>query len=325
MFAAPGMLLAPTLLSRGGDADFSNTSLAGGGPKGGNGGAITLSVGATDVFMGGGIGPIIGGANLPPWRSGMIDTALISSPGRWAGDFLPPMPPLTRSSVNGVTPSIGLRAPKWTLSGQSGFARGVLSSGGMGGWGGQSPTNNRHGGPAGNGGAVQITLGTAARLALRNIDIATGAEVETLQHTFFRPSQKNTQVVCTAAGSHGGFSASGGNGGNGGNAGAVTRTGGVFAATPTQFASIYEVRGFPPGAAMRAADDFCLRGRIAVGSIVEARDATNTVLYRVRRGSVGATLLGGLVGIPSGAASGNQAGNVGQNGASAPIVGLPVQ
>lgn len=154
---------------------------------------------------------------------------------------------------------------------------------------------------------------------------ANGTEIETLRHSFLRPNQKNSQIVCSAAGAHGGLSASGGNGGAGGNAGAMTLTGGVLVPAPTQFADMYEIRGFPPGAPMLAEDDNCSRGRIAVGNMVEARDTTGAPLYRLRLTLPGTGLLGGLGGIPGGATSTNQPGNVGQNGASAPLTGLPVQ
>jgi hypothetical protein len=322
VYAAPGLLLVPTLYTRGGDADFANVTLPGGGPKGGDGGMVMISVDASHVFLGGGIGPVIGGASVPPWRSGTIDPALLNPPGRWAGDFLPPPPPFTRSSFGVDQPAAGERVRKWTNGSQPGFRRGLLTAGGSGGWGGQAPTGQRHGGAAGNGGAVQIVLAANGLLTIRDIDIATGAEIETLRYRY-QFSTGDFKVVCPAAGALGGSSAGGGNGGAGGDAGEVALSGGTLQPAPAQFVPLYDILGFPMGTQMLVGDDGCSHGRIAVGNILEARAASGAPLYRLRRSLSGA-LLGGLGGIPGGLTGGGQAGMVGDYGTSAPVTGLPV-
>ncbi len=316
VYAAPGLVLIPTAYTRGGDADYADTSLAGGGPRGGNGGAVTIEVETSHIFLGGGVGPVISGAAVPPWRSGPIDPALLD-PGRWAGDFLPPPPPFTRSSIGVNNPAAGERVRKWTTALQPGFRRGILTAGGMGGWGQSAPP--RHGGPAGDGGNIQVSLDSNARLTLRDIDIATGTEIETLRHRFFVAGDPQSQVVCTAGGAHGGLGSSNGNGGTGGNAGSFSLIGGVLNPAPSQFVDIHEIRGFPPGDPMQQGDDSCSSGRITVGRAIEARDAGGAPLYRVRLSGSGTHLLGGLGGIPS------QAGVVGALGTSGAISGLPVQ
>ncbi len=315
VYAHPGLMLAPTLYTRGGDADYADLTLPGGGPKGGDGGDVTIQVGQSQVFLGGGIGPVIGNATVPPWRSGPIDPILLE-PGRWAGDFLPPPPPFTRSSIDVSSPASGERVRKWTTASQPGFQRGFLTAGGMGGWG-QSALP-RHGGPAGNGGNVQINLDSTTRLTLRDIDIATGAEIETLRHAFFIDGGTQSQVVCTASGAHGGFGSSNGNGGAGGDAGSFILTGGVLNPAPSQHVNTHEIRGFPAGDPMQAGDNNCSTGRITVGQVIEARDANGIPLYRVRLSASGASLLGGLGGIPS------QSGVVGTFGASGTVTGLPL-
>lgn len=316
VYAASGLLAVPTVYSRGGDADYADTSLPGGGPKGGNGGAVNIEVETSHVFLGGGVGPVIGGVMVPPWRSGVIDPTLLD-PGRWAGDFLPPPPPYTRSSYDVEIPASGERVRKWTTGLQPGFRRGFLTAGGMGGWGQSAPP--RHGGHAGDGGSIQLSLDSDTRLTLRDVDIATGAEVETLTHRFYIDGGTQPQLVCTASGAHGGFGSSNGNGGAGGSAGSFALIGGILNPAPSQFVTIREIRGFPPGAPMQQGDDACSNGRITVGQVVEARNAGGLPLYRVRLSASGADLLGGLGGIPS------QAGVVGALGTSGAITGVPVQ
>lgn len=77
-YAATGPFLVPSIYTRGGDADFADTSLPNGGPSGADGGAVTVDVSSSHVLVGGGIGPVIGNATVPPWRSGAIDPALLA-------------------------------------------------------------------------------------------------------------------------------------------------------------------------------------------------------------------------------------------------------
>lgn len=316
VFAAPGPLLVPTIYTRGGDADFADVSLAGGGPSGGDGGNVDIDVGSTHLFVGGGIGPVIGNSTIPPWHSDAIDPSLLD-PGRWAGDYLPVPPPFSRSSIGVGSPSSGERVRKWTTAAQPGFLRGILTSGGMGGWGQSAPP--RHGGSAGSGGNIEISLDVSSNLSLRDIDLITGAEIESLRHSFFVAGGTSPQVVCTASGAHGGFGSSMGDGGSGGAAGDLVLSGGVLNPPPSQFIDIHEIRGFPPGDEMELGDVNCSTGRIMIGQVVEAQDSVGNQLYRLRLSMSGTSLLGGLGGIPS------QTGVVGPLGASGTISGLPTQ
>ncbi len=330
VYAFPGVLPVPTVYTRGGDADDADTTATGGGPRGGKGGDVSISLGGTHAFFGGGIGPVIGNVSVPAWRSGNIDPALLDPPFRWAGDFLPVPPPFTLSSLGVSPPVTGERVRKWTSVAQPGFKRGILTTGGMGGWGG-STSGNQHGGSAGAGGDVQINVNATGTLTFRDVDLITGGEIETLTHRFYLPppAASTQRLVCTAAGAQGGFGRNvgsrGGDGGPGGAAGNITRNGGALDPAPTQFAGIYEIRGFPAGARLLEADDSCSRGSVAVGNVVEARNATGDPLYRLRLTSAGTALLGGLGGIPSGRSTAGYPGDVGPYGANGTLSGLPTQ
>ena len=331
VYAAPGVLLAPTVITRGGDADRADVSAPGGGPGGGDGGHVDIATVDSHVFLGGGIGPVIGSVTVPAWRSGTIDSALLDPPGRWAGDYLPPPPPFTRSSIGVASPAADERVRLWTAATQVGFLRGVLTTGGMGGTGVGSSDTNKHGGRAGVGGNINIALGPFGLLTSRDIDLVTGAEVETLTHRFYLPPPlaSTQRLVCTSSGAHGGFGAnhggSGGNGGAGGAAGTIIISGGSLAPAPSTFVQRHEIKGFPAGQRLQDADDGCSRGSLVIGKVLEARDANAHPLYRVRLTAGGNALLGGLGGIPSGRSSAGYSGDVGAYGTSAPITGLPVQ
>lgn len=331
-YSAPGLLLLPTIYARGGDSDTANVSLPGGGPVGGNGGAITLDTTASNstvsshLFLGGGVGPLIGNTRVPTWRSATIDVALLTS--RWAGDYLPPAPPVSLSSSGVTTPVNGQRVPKTWRVQQPGFARGLLTAGGMGGVGLGTDVNNPGGGPAGHGGNIALTLGTGGALSFRDIDIATGMEIETITHRFYLPGDTidMQRRACTASGAHGGFAMTfgnrGGDGGPGGNAGAISITGGTFNPVATTFSALYEIKGIPAGQKLQDADSPCATGRQAIGHVVEARTATAEPLYRVRVNTARTALLGGHGGIPRGTpATTVSQGAVGPHGATAPITG----
>lgn len=162
----------------------------------------------------------------------------------------------------------------------------------MGGFGQSAPP--RHGGSAGDGGNVHLTFDSDTRVTLRDFDIATGSEIETLRHQFFVSGGTGPQVVCTASGAHGGAGLSNGDGGNGGNAGDFTLNGGDLHSVPAQFVNLYDIRGFPPGDPLEQGDDFCSNGRIIVGHVIEALDASGAPLYRARVSSSGVSLLGGV-------------------------------
>lgn len=335
-FSHPGILLVPTAYARGGDADFANVLQFDGGPRGGDGGDIIISVGDTHVFLGGGIGSYLPASQtqLPPfWFAGTIEASLFNPNvgARWAGDYLPPTPP-TRRYAPGTTwpPPLAYRIPKRTIFVQTGFKRGLLTSGGMGGTGVASSDGNQHGGRAGDGGQVQIHLGSGGVLTFRDADIATGTEIETLSHRFSLPPPAVDGLVhveCTTAGAHGGFGqdltgAPAGNGGPGGGAGAVTVSGGILEPSPVAFDAIQEIWGFPPDRV--TGEPACRRGTEVVGNVIEVLDEEDRPMYRVRVDLSNQQLLGGHGGIPSGRRTGYP-GNVGQRGANAPIAGIPVK
>lgn len=334
-YSASGVLLVPTIYARGGDSDTADVSLTGGGPAGGNGGTITLDTTASNsavsshLFLGGGVGPLIGDERIPTWRSAAVDVVLLTS--RWAGDYLPPTPPLTVTSYGTPAPYIGQRVPKmWGIE-QPGFSRGFLTAGGMGGVAIGGSATRRDGGPAGQGGNILVTLGAGGTLTFRDMDIATGMEIETVIHRFYLYGDDPSMIrqTCTASGAHGGsginFGTRGGDGGTGGNAGSVTVSGATLNPVAASFADLYELRGFPTGQRLQEADSYCSRGSQIIGHAVEARSATGDPLYRVRVNTTRTALLGGLGGIPRGSAAAVYTGDVGPYGATAPITGLPVQ
>ena len=327
-YAAPGVLLAPTVYARGGDSDTADVSMAGGGPTGGNGGNVTMTVDDTHLVLGGGIGVVGGNATTPPWRSGTIDAVLLVASNRWMGDYLPPAPPTTMSSFVG-TPAVGERKPLRPSANQVGFSRGFLTTGGMGGVGLAASSASQHGGPAGQGGDIQIALGSNSVLTMRSIDLTTGADIETTTYRYRLPGTPSELLVCTASGAQGGFGTNfgtrGGDGGTGGAAGAITVSGGTVYPLPTVFVNRAPLEGFPAGQSLTTADNNCSRGSINVGSVVEARDSVGTPLYRMRLDTTGSSLLGGLGGIPSGRTSAGNPGFVGPYGVSGSLTGLPSQ
>lgn len=249
-YAAPGIFLAPTVYARGGDSDTADVSMGGGGPTGGNGGNVNVTVDDTYVILGGGIGTINGSATTPPWRSGTIDPSLLDASIRWMGDYLPPAPPTTMSSFLG-TPAIGERKPLRPAGLQVGFSRGLLTTGGMGGVGLATNSASQHGGPAGQGGNIEIALGTNGVLTMRSIDMTTGADIETITYRYRLPGSASQLLVCTAAGAQGGFGTNfgsrGGDGGAGGTAGAIAVSGGTIFPLPTTFVNRAALKGFPVG------------------------------------------------------------------------------
>lgn len=335
-FSHPGVLLLPTLYTRGGDADFANALAFGGGPRGGDGGDITLTVAGTHVFLGGGIGPYVAASQtqLPPfWFAGTIEASLFNPNvgARWAGDYLPPTPPVRRYSAGtSWPPPLAYRVPKRTIAVQPGFKRGILSSGGMGGAGVATADGNQHGGPAGEGGNVTLQLGGSGTLSFRDADIATGGEIESMSHRLFMPPPAIDGLnflTCTSGGAHGGFGqdVSGipaGNGGTGGAAGAVAISGGTLQPQPASFDGLLAVQGFPP--TQIVGEPMCQRGTEVVGTVLEAKDSEGHPLYRLRLDLSGKQLLGGHGGIPSGRRVGNP-GSFGPRGATAPMSGLPTQ
>lgn len=329
IYAAPSILMVPTVYARGGDVDTADISLSGGGPVGGNGGDVVIETAGGNVFVCGGVGPIVNNTRIPTWRSDPIDPMLLTV--GWAGDYLPPSPPRYLSSFGSSNPAIGVRTPlRWGIN-QVGFARGLLTTGGMGGTGLATSSANRNGGQAGDSGDISITLGAPGLLIFRDIDLITGVGPEILTHRYKLPppASAGKRLVCTAAGAHGGFGQNigsrGGDGGSGGDAGAITVSGGTLDPMPASFIDLYEIRAFPSGGPLLDSDLLCSRGRNAIGNIIEARSATGAPLYRLRLNTAGTALLGGQGGIPSGRLNPGYPGDVGPAGAPASVTGIPVQ
>lgn len=328
VYSAPGILLVPTIITRGGDVDTADVTLPSGGPVGGEGGSVNIEAGSSHVVLGGGVGPLVGSDLVPTWRSGPIDPSLFGQ--LWAADYLPPAPPARLSSFGAILPPNGVRVPlTWGIN-ERGFTRGILTTGGMGGSGNPGSVGGRHGGPGGAGGNVVISADPQALLTFKDIDLITGAGVEVLTHRFPLPETGNDlRLVCPVAGGHGGFGIQSGglagNGGSGGPAGEVRVVGGVFSPAPSTYAAVQPLQAFPAASPLLVTDVPCSRGRDLIGQVVEARNAAGDPLYRLRLNATRTSVLGGMGGIPSGRATAGDPGLVGSLGPSAPVSGVPVQ
>ncbi len=328
LLAAPGPLLVPTVISRGGDSDVANPTPPAGGTHGGRGGNVTIETADSPLFVGGGVGLRINDLDLPPIRSGTIPITLPLAP-RHVGDFLPPPPPFTLTSLGVTRPVADQRVPLVKSFLQPGFSRGLLTTGGMGG-AGSGGAGALNGGAGGDGGNITFTLTPNARVAFRDADLITGAEVETVVYRFFLPESGLAEnIVFPVSGSLGGVGTGtgatrGGDGGPGGKAGNILRTGGSIVPAPARFADLYPVRGFVAGLRLHDSDSGAT-GNTALGSVKEATSATGQKLYRLRISTSGA-LIGGLGGIAGGkAVAGQFPGAIGAQGAGGSLGGLPFQ
>lgn len=320
--ASPGPFLIPAVITRGGEADSADVTTGVG--AGGNGGAVTIQVGSSHLFVGGGVGNSVSG---PPIRTG-VDPALPLAPDH-VGHRLPPPPPFNLGSVGISRPVAGQRVPLRKAATQIGFTRGILTSGGMGGTGIGTSAATQAGGPGGTGGRVELTTAADGVITMRDIDFITGADVETVISDIFAPESGGsfTNRYVAGSGSLGGRgtitgSTRGGDGGTGGTAGAIAITG-PLSPSPSGLTVVGgpsgagEIIGFDSNGSPHVGDD---PTTFIIGQVEEASGPSGS-LYRLRLDFAG-NALGGSGGIPSGRGSGF-GGNFGPRGTSATITGLP--
>jgi hypothetical protein len=321
--AASGPFLIPTVVARGGDSDVANAPLVG--PPigfGGAGGAVTVQVTNSHLFVGGGVGADA----RPAIRSSQVDAALILiEPPDHVGDRLPPPPPFNLGSIGLARPVAGQRVPLRKAAFQIGFTRGILTSGGMGGTG-VGGAGLQAGGPGGPGGAITLNAGATGVLTFRDVDLTSGADVEMVLSDIFVNDDGLSHQYFGAAGSLGGRGTlsggtSGGRGGAGGAAGAISVTGTLNPAVssvssvggPLDDGIVIGFNGQRP----HADDD--PETAFVIGTTRQATGAGEN-LYRLRIDGTGKAL-GGAGGIPSGHGTGSP-GLGGIMGAGAPITGL---
>lgn len=321
-----GAMLVPTLITRGGDSNKADVTLPDGGPTGGHGGAINLALADSQLYLGGGVGPRVNGDEVPPLSSRPPFTHM--PPPVHTSDFLPPIPSGLGPTSFGVMAVIGVRPLLQKAFAIAGFTRGVLTTGGMGGMGVGGANAQQRGGAGGNGGNITVTAEADGSISMRDMDIITGAEAETFIMRYFLPETgASQQSVCPSSGSAGGVggvinvSSPRGDGGPGGKAGDISFSGSL-APAPVSFVQKNRIQGFQSGS--RLLPYLCGMGEIFLGETIEAAGATGEKLYRIRVNS-GGNAVGGLGGIPSGAAPGQTPGKVGAQGATGSIQGLPRQ
>lgn len=300
--------LVPTVLTRGGNATSSAVPLTG---TGGDGGKITLYAGAAHLYIGGGAGGTPG-----PWfRS---DFPGGKTPPDYIGFELPPPAPFNMSS-GGATPMAGVRTPLVRHAPQPGFTRGLLTSGGMGAFG--SPA-----GAGGKGGDIVIGGHANAHVTFRDIDIATGADIEALHADItLRDTQQHRYRAATGSlGGKGTVTGPVRDGGAGGAAGAVTLAGPQLIPVNGAAASLAAIMGFgqPGGQLAPLTFDRETDPAFAIGRTVQMFDKSGNKLYRLRLDSAGTGLAGGSGGIPGGSPF-VFPGRFGLQGASGPLTGLP--
>lgn len=307
--AAFQSLLVPTLITRGGNATSSAVPYTG---TGGSGGNITINGGSAHVFVGGGNGPAF--SIGPAFRANITETAL---PPFYIGAELPPPPPFNVTS-GGITPVAGQRTPLRKIPTQTGFTRGLLTSGGMGAFGD----------PAGAGGSGgHIIISGTGMLTLRDVDLITGADIETVRGGVFL--QDGIQhFYYAASGSLGGKATTAAtikDGGPGGAAGNITVQGVNLYPTPATAVVLSHINGFgqPSGPAIPHTTDVPLSSVFWIGDTREISSANGTKLYRLRIDSLGNGLAGGSGGMPGGSPFVLFPGRFGQQGASGVLNGLP--
>lgn len=305
----PVSLQVPTIVTRGGDADEADVYRDPALSRGGRGGDVTITSTNADIILSGG----------PP----SVDT-------------LPLPPPYNLGSFGNTRPDPGeriiLQKAEYPVGAQVGFNRGILTSGGMGGSGLAECFVNQAGGQGGDGGNILIST-QGGIITFRDIDLITGADVETVISTISLPDYAGAQNIYYAStGSLGGKGVAqgcqaGGNGGNGGNAGSITVTG-TIQPVPVRF---FLVGGPNDGGGIIGFDDGQRRPYMTddplqdflIGRTVQAEGEDASVLYRLRVDFAG-NALGGSGGIPGGSAT-SFPGFFGYQGQGGTISGLRIQ
>ncbi|MGH8592201.1 MAG: hypothetical protein ACREXX_23670 [Gammaproteobacteria bacterium] len=169
--------LVPTIMTRGGDADFAS----GGVGTGGTGGTVTLDLQEGPMILGGGVGVQTVVADIstarPPLRD-QVDRTDLPVPPQYIGDRLPPPPPFDKYySVAASARAAGRKEPLRSAGFQLGFWRGILTSGGTGGAGLADAASNVNGGAGGAIGAIGLTVGALGAIRFKDVDLITGADV----------------------------------------------------------------------------------------------------------------------------------------------------
>jgi hypothetical protein len=303
--------LVPTLLTRGGNARTAMPVELG---TGGTGWTIILHAGNGRLMIGGGAGQHAG---VPPFfREGF--PADLAPPSYAGFDLLPPAP--FNMSSGDEARVAGVRTPLRKIDAQAGFTRGLLTSGGMGAFG--EPA-----GAGGKGGDIHLTGSAAARITFRDIDIVTGADVESLHADIFLTDGIQHRYV-GATGSMGGkgtaVAAASRHGGAGGAAGHVRLAGPVLLPAQTGSFRLWQINGFgqPNGPLRPLSSDIMFSTMFAIGHSVQVAGANGVKLYRLRLDSAGTGLAGGSGGIPGGSPS-VFPGRFGIQGSSGNLTGLP--
>jgi beta-lactam-binding protein with PASTA domain len=325
--------LLPAIIARGGDTDVN---LAGGA-----GGNVTIFQNSGLLMVGGGTGPRPNLADTPNPRSRSdfatndpdftaTFTAANSIFPSHSGDKLPPPAPFNLGTVGYPRPVAGQRTPLIKSNSQDGFLRGILTSGGMGGFG-SSGVNLGRGGTGGAGGNISINVTDADGVSFRDVDLVTGGDVETTastiivdtattqQITYFAPSGSLGGKATTVSGTAG----RAGDGGVGGAAGSITLQGTLV---PAQSSVVDRNRiiGFtnPTLAPLKptSSDNPTDTSKFSIGVTKQYRDGAGQSLYRLRLDDTG-KLLGGSGGIPGGGQT--NPGSFGTLGAGGTITGLP--
>jgi hypothetical protein len=329
--------LVPTVIARGGDADFASDLIG----TGGAGGAVTIEIQDGPMILGGGVGVQTAAADIstaqPPIRD-QVDRTDLPPPPDYIGDRLPPPPPFNKyGSIAADSPQAGKKVPLRTAGFQIGFSRGILTTGGTGGIGLANASTNTGGGAGGAGGAITLAAGNAGSIQFKSVDLITGADVETALKPLLLPEGgTNRYVYFPASGSLGGTgnwqsgNRIGGSGGQGGGAGDITVMGPLVPAA----ASFVPVGPFGAGEIIgidrplnstrpQTSDDPLFD--FIFGRRIEARDASGNALYRLRLDLTDDAALGGSGGLPAGGISGEFPGWFGPRGANGTITGLPMQ
>jgi hypothetical protein len=285
----------PTIITAGGNASSSGDPAGG---LGGSGGNITLSGGNGHLFIGGGAGSTTVTSVPPQFRANF--NLSLAPPPVTIGDYLPAPPPFNLTSVGTLTPVANVETHLQKLPSQLGFVRGFLTSGGMGGFG-AAPV-----GSGGNGGTISLSSSASGIWSFRDLDIVTGADVESFQFKIFLTDALQHPYF-GATGSQGGMGTVTGpsNGGAGGAAGVLTCTfSGVLDPDVASSTVMNPIYGFgAPGSPFAPTPaDSVLDPAYTLGNVNQVIGTDGSNLFRIRLDATG-KLAGGSGGVPGGSPS----------------------
>ncbi len=325
------LLIVPTLIAVGGDGDETSESKKG---IGGKGGDVSIKVPSSPVFFSGGTS----GNGYPPLYKNTININDFQQQfPEHIGNTLPAGPLYYYYSI-GNKPVDGEKIKLRKVSGQAGFYRGIVTSGGTG--ASEIDKINFISGQAGakGGSGGNINIKTNNIIVFKDMDIITGSDIETVYRSVFAKKwtlPKKTYFAPT--GSLGGAGANtkqplGGDGGDGGDAGEITVLG-TLSPKPKLFHKYIHKIGekYDPiigldGEQPKVDNSDQPLYDYFRGNVYEARNKDNLPLYRIRLDK-NQNLLGGSGGI-SGSGFGNWfdlPGRFGKSGKSGKLIGLPIQ